>query len=111
MGPRTVTAILVRHKREVSTPQPGPISEICATLSALAAMSYKNEVSKDASMRAFVPTADLERMLAMAAELVCHDRVYVPIFLRVEQELTARQDADDAVSRARAICKLQKARA
>lgn len=74
-------------------------------------INCKNGDRKDLALPAIIPTLELERMLSMAAELVCHDSTYVPIFLRIEKELTARQVANDVIGRARAICILQKAKA
>ena len=54
-------------------------------------------------MQDHVTLSDLQKMHRIAAELVMADQVYLPIFLRVEEELRAYEAKDDAISRARAI--------
>lgn len=50
-----------------------------------------------------VTLADLHQMHQKAALLVLADPVYLPIFQRIERELAARTQEQDAISRARAI--------
>lgn len=56
-----------------------------------------------------VTLSELQKMHRMAAALAIDDPVYVPIFERIERELAALNDRDDAISRARAVAALYKA--
>lgn len=50
-----------------------------------------------------ITLADLRRYHRIAAEMVIMDRVYLPIFLRLERELAARDEEAAALDRARQI--------
>lgn len=50
-----------------------------------------------------VTLADLHQMHEKTALLVLADPVYLPIFQRIEHELAARTQQQDAISRARAV--------
>lgn len=55
---------------------------------------------------------DIERLRAAYSKvtvLVMHDPVYVPIFLRLEEEIAASEITGDAICRARKIAARQKA--
>jgi hypothetical protein len=58
-----------------------------------------------------VTLQELHHMHRMAAALVVADPVYLPLFERVEAELAATQNHEDAISRARAIAARQRAAA
>ena len=58
-----------------------------------------------------VTLSDLHHMHRMAAALVVADPVYLPLFERVESELTAYEATGDAISRAHAIAARHKAAA
>jgi hypothetical protein len=58
-----------------------------------------------------VTLQELHNMHRMAAALVVADPVYLPIFERVEAELAATRNHEDAISRARAIAARQRAAA
>jgi len=45
------------------------------------------------------------------AELVLIDPVYSPVFERLERELLAAEATEDAISRARVVAQLQRAKA
>jgi len=58
-----------------------------------------------------VTLSDLQKMHRMAAALVVADPIYLPLFERIEHELTAFEAKGDAISRARAIAARQRAAA
>jgi hypothetical protein len=51
---------------------------------------------------------ELVRLRAAVAKLVCEDPVYIPVFERLEKEISALEETDP-VARARAILANQKA--
>lgn len=53
----------------------------------------------------------LKNAYRKVAELLQADPVYVPIFIRLEQEIAALEDTNNALARARAIAQLYKATA
>ena len=58
-----------------------------------------------------VTLEELQKMHQMASVLVIADRTYLPIFLRIEQELAVLQADEDTISRARAVAALYSAAA
>ena len=62
-------------------------------------------------MSAPVTLSELQKMHRMAAALVVADPVYLPVFERIEHELTVFETTGDAISRARAIAARHKAAA
>ncbi len=56
--------------------------------------------------------SNIERLRAAytkVANLIIHDPVYVPIFLRLEAEIAVAEVEGDVISRARAVAARQKA--
>lgn len=54
---------------------------------------------------------DLQKMHLMVAALVSEDPVYLPIFLRIEQELLLLDTRTSAIERARIVAERHKAAA
>lgn len=62
-------------------------------------------------MSTSVTLSDLQKMHLMAAALVLANPVYLPIFERIEYELSSYEAKGDAISRARAVAARQRAAA
>ncbi len=62
-------------------------------------------------MSAPVTLSDLQKMHRMAAALVVSDPIYLPVFERIEHELSTFETKNDAISRARAIASHHRATA
>lgn len=58
-----------------------------------------------------VSLEDIQKMLVMAAALVGDDPAYLPIFLRIEQELALFDTQMNTIQRARAVAALHRAAA
>lgn len=54
---------------------------------------------------------DIQKMHVMIAALVSKDPVYLPLFLRIEQELVLFDTQTSAIERARAVAALHRAAA